>query len=102
MLRGPPAGFEPIVVAGRELGFPVLPVSSEVVHAHHMLPWMFKDWFAAHGLDVNDPRFGAWVRQAVHQAPGELSHSRFNAAWEAFMQREVREGIEFTQEEILR
>lgn len=30
--------------------------------AHHGLPWNNREWFAERGLNVNDPKFGAWVK----------------------------------------
>lgn len=30
--------------------------------AHHGLPWKNREWFAEKGMNVNDPKYGAWVR----------------------------------------
>ncbi len=38
----------------------------EGYHAHHMLPWKFKEYFAKAGLDVNDPQYGSWIKEERH------------------------------------
>ena len=43
------------------------PADMENPQAHHGLPWKFKDWFAAHGLDVNQAEYGFWVEREPHQ-----------------------------------
>jgi hypothetical protein len=37
-------------------------------HAHHDLPWEFREWFADRGINVNDPQFDRWVNGANHLA----------------------------------
>ena len=34
--------------------------------AHHDFPWKHKDWFAQHGIDVNNPAFGRWMSKKRH------------------------------------
>ncbi|HWE95558.1 MAG TPA: PKD domain-containing protein, partial [Tepidisphaeraceae bacterium] len=78
--------------------------------AHHDLPWTFKDWFAAHGIDVNQAQYGRWVEGTP---PGGDPANwrfhqgwtpRFNSDWSAFIEAETaadRAGRLYTQAEIL-
>jgi hypothetical protein len=38
------------------------PAPGDQYQAHHGLPWAEVDYFDVAGLDVNDPRFGRWVK----------------------------------------
>jgi RHS repeat-associated protein len=50
-------------------------------HAHHVFPHKFRRQFSRLGIDVNDPRFGAWWEAGDH-----LSNARaYNTAWEQFL-----------------
>jgi len=50
--------------------------------AHHMLPQEFADRFGEHGVNVHDPRWGAWVEGGG----GHQSWSKsYNAAWKAWL-----------------
>lgn len=50
-------------------------------HAHHMFPVKHGDKFAAAGIDVNDPRYGAWWGATSH-----LQNARgYNEAWGQFL-----------------
>ncbi len=57
---------------------------------HHDLLWSKREWFAAHGLDVNDKIFGRWVvgRVDKHKHREFVLHQDwhrdFNAQWRAF------------------
>jgi len=72
----------------------IKPIPSDLKNhaAHHMLPYKFRAKFAARGLDVNDPRFGAWVKTSRHQSRSPFSNNEFNAAWAAFFRREAVDG----------
>ena len=35
--------------------------------AHHDLPWQMRDWFADHGIDVNDAAYGRWANKTDHK-----------------------------------
>lgn len=50
-------------------------------HAHHNLPQKFTRFFEAAGINIHDPRYGAWVDAGRH---GSDAH-RFNRAWEHFV-----------------
>lgn len=50
--------------------------------AHHNLPQKFIDVFQRAGINIHDPRFGAWVDSARHGSDAY----RYNRAWEAFFQ----------------
>jgi hypothetical protein len=51
--------------------------------AHHDLPWEMKEWFARHGIDVNDAAYGRWANKADHKAwhQGDGRGGAFNAWW---------------------
>lgn len=52
----------------------------EGAQAHHVLPQQFASRFKALGLDIHDPRFGAWW------GPGHQQHAaEYNRAWNAFL-----------------
>ncbi len=58
------------------------PADMKNPEAHHGLPWKFKDWFAAHGLDVNQAEYGFWVERGQHQ-----KWSRdYNDTWGEFIE----------------
>lgn len=57
--------------------------------AHHGLPWAFKDDFAKLGLNVNDPKFGIWVRGGGNGGHQSWSH-RYNELWRAFLRGKER------------
>ena len=65
--------------------------------AQHDLPWALREWFAKHGLNVNDPWFGRWIEGTP---PG--GHQRwtreFQNEWEDFIRKK---GDGATREEIL-
>lgn len=51
-------------------------------HAHHVFPVKFQKQFARAGIDIADPRYGAWWEATDH-----LSNARaYNRAWEEFFQ----------------
>ena len=52
----------------------------EAAHAHHMLPRRFGAIFKRAGLDINDPRYGAWWEAQDH-----LRNAKgYNKQWEDF------------------
>lgn len=51
------------------------------MHAHHVLPRAFEDWFNARGIhNIHEPIYGMWIEPAWHYSRG----AAYNAAWEAF------------------
>ena len=63
----------------------------EGAHAHHGLPLKFADAFGRAGINIHDPRFGAWWEAGSHLK----NASAFNAEWETFL------SVERTQAQIL-
>jgi hypothetical protein len=59
--------------------------------AHHILPQKFEDKFSMLGLDIHDPKFGAWVDGTTH---GSWSW-QYNKQWEEFLDTKP------TQEDVL-
>ena len=52
--------------------------------AHHGLPWNYREWFAQRGLNVNDPKFGAWVKGGGNG--GHQSWSKaYDNVWNKFI-----------------
>ena len=49
-------------------------------HAHHALPLKYKSQFAGAGLDVNNPKYGAWWDGKDHLKKA----AAYNAEWEKF------------------
>jgi hypothetical protein len=64
--------------------------SYAVVRAHHDLPWQFKDWFARHGIDVNNPIFGRWVSDVDHHIWHNDLDPKFNDFWRKFIDDETK------------
>jgi hypothetical protein len=52
--------------------------------AHHDLPWEFREWFAAHKIDVNDAAYGRWVHIDDHKT-WHNENPKFNDVWEDFI-----------------
>ena len=51
-------------------------------HAHHVLPQKFEDLFGKAGINIHDPRYGAWVDADAH---ARWSY-RYNEAWREFFE----------------
>lgn len=79
---------------------------------HHELPFTYADWFARHGLDVNQPTFTrangqtVWLGRWVDGAPTGPHQSwtpDFNAKWSEFQiqERFLPGGRQYTQEEVI-
>jgi len=56
----------------------------EGAHAHHVLPQQFEKEFLKKGINVNDPRFGAWWEQTSHLRKAV----EYNRRWKEFLGRE--------------
>ena len=68
----------------------------EDAHAHHVFPQKLADVFEELGINVQDPRFGAWWERSSH-----LKNSkRYTEQWERFFvkQRTVEEVLQFARE----
>jgi len=53
----------------------------EGVHAHHVFPRQFSAQFERLGIEINDPRFGAWWQAGAHQREA----AAYNRAWRQFL-----------------
>ena len=61
-------------------------VPFEGAETHHGLPWNYRDWFASKGINVNDPKYGAWVMGGGNG--GHQSWSRaYDYEWRRFINR---------------
>ncbi len=60
--------------------------------AHHVFPQRFATRFESFGLEIHDPRFGAWWEMTSHRRAA----AGYNAAWQAFL------GTDPTLEQALR
>ncbi len=65
-------------------------------HAHHVLPQKRAKRFEELGLNVQDPRFGAWWDRSSHLK----NANRYNAQWEEFLVNEptVEQVYQFARE----
>lgn len=54
--------------------------------AHHGLPWSERDYFEAAGLDVNDSRFGIWVKGGGNGGHQSWSY-RYGQLWKDYCAR---------------
>ena len=52
--------------------------------AHHGLPWAFKDYFDAAGININNPFFGRWVKGGGNGGHQSWSY-RYNKIWENYI-----------------
>ena len=61
--------------------------------AHHGLPWNYREWFAEKGLNVNDPKFGAWVKGGGNG--GHQSWSKdYDKVWGKFIEENINATVE--------
>ena len=51
---------------------------------HHGLPWEFREWFASKGLNVNDSKYGAWVKGGGNGGHQSWSNA-YSAEWQKFI-----------------
>lgn len=49
--------------------------------AHHVFPQKFESIFSGKGINIHDPKFGAWWETTSHLK----NASGYNAAWESFL-----------------
>lgn len=68
--------------------------------AHHDFPWEFKEWFAAHKIDVNSPQYGRWAHIDDHTI-WHNGDPKFNDVWEDFIYDVNGNQVKRTKEEIL-
>jgi len=64
-------------------------------HAHHVLPRKYAEDFIAKGINIHDPRYGAWWSAKEHLSAAK----RYNGAWDEFFEfhqeRTVEEILQF-------
>jgi len=64
-------------------------------HAHHVLPRKYAEDFIAKGINIHDPRYGAWWSAKEHLSDAK----RYNGAWDEFFEfhqeRTVEEILQF-------
>jgi hypothetical protein len=48
------------------------------------LPREFREWYAAHNIDVNDTQYGRWVHIDEHKV-WHNENPKFNDVWEDFI-----------------
>ena len=60
------------------------PAPGEGYQAHHGLPWAERDYFSSAGLDVNDARFGRWVKGGGNGGHQSWS-SRYGQLWKNYI-----------------
>ena len=68
--------------------------------AHHDLPWEFREWFAAHKIDVNDAQYGRWVHIDDHKK-WHNEEPKFNDIWEDFIYDANGNQIKRSKDEIM-
>jgi hypothetical protein len=68
--------------------------------AHHDLPWEFREWFAAHKIDVNDAQYGRWVHIDDHKT-WHNENPKFNEVWEDFIYDANGRQVRRSKDEIL-
>ena|GEM_PF-3903416 len=86
------------ILKQRMLAFKPKPFAD--AHAHHDFPWAFRDWFALHGIDVNDPAFGRWVSRTDHDR-WHLEEPKFNDFWQEYIDIETETGVRYTKQQII-
>ncbi len=65
----------------------------EGAHAHHVFPQVLEKEFQRVGINIHDPKFGAWWQRSSHLKDA----ARYNALWRKFLERNptVEEILEF-------
>lgn len=79
----------------------LVPKPSALHHAHHDLIWEEVEWFADHGIDVNNVAFGRWVDDATHKLWHRQMTPKFNDFWKEFIQIERNGGPRYSKQQIL-
>ena len=70
--------------------------------AHHDFPWEMKEWFARHGIDVNDAAYGRWANKADHKAWHQgAGGGLYNSWWLAIEANEKASGVILTKLQII-
>jgi hypothetical protein len=69
--------------------------------AHHDFPWKHVEWFAQHGIDVNNPAFGRWVTEREHILWEKQLPITYEKYWDLVREEETARGILFTIQELL-
>ncbi|MBC8325996.1 MAG: hypothetical protein H8E27_10265 [Verrucomicrobia subdivision 3 bacterium] len=59
--------------------------------AHHVLPYQFRNKFAAHGFDVNNPAYGKWLSPSIHRRLH--NHHKYNLKWKSMLD-EIDEALQ--------
>ena len=59
------------------------PAPGKGYQAHHGLPWKNKSFFDRVGLNINDPKYGRWVRSLGNGGHQSWS-KRYGALWDVF------------------
>ncbi len=54
------------------------PQDGEKYHAHHKYPQKFRDFFESHGIDIDAPENGTWVKSHDHLSGAKS----YNDLWE--------------------
>jgi hypothetical protein len=68
--------------------------------AHHDFPWEFREWFAAHKIDVNDAQYGRWSHPDDHKR-WHNENPKFNDVWEEFIFDSAGNATNRSKQEIL-
>jgi hypothetical protein len=83
----------------------ISPRPSSIHEAHHDFPWVQKERFAKHGIDVNDPAYGRWIKNEEHRSWHGWRGGEFNAWWRAVeeSEREIIDqgGEAYTKQQII-
>lgn len=58
--------------------------------AHHVLPQEFRPQFRRAGINIDDPRYGAWWERTAHQQ----ASSAYNVAWREFFRKNLSPSAE--------
>ena len=60
-----------------------------IAEAHHDFPWAEKEFFADHGIDVNNPAFGRWVSTQDHRLFHTRTNDEYLEYWRDFIRSEA-------------
>ncbi|MFA6287401.1 MAG: hypothetical protein WC661_08440 [Opitutaceae bacterium] len=62
----------------------LVPRPGSKYHAHHDLPWKFREEFTEIGIDINDPVFGRWAQVDDHIRWHHHTNPTFNDFWKTW------------------
>ena len=68
----------------------------EGMQAHHVLPKRHEKEFLSYGINVHDPKYGAWLDPFIHNS----THTSYDARWSVFFNGYKKKGTTPTVEEI--